>query len=172
MVISSPKQSNVADAEFTVVLSDFSFTSPTDILKGLIGKKPEMKGETREDSTSPSKPMSMLEEERSLVVQQRDAGSKRLVSREVQGVPPDIDVKYDALLASRRTIDDPQVFQVKPRQTVLLHVMGAASATNFFIDTGKLNATIVALTEKRSNLSKAISSSFQWHSGSTACYHS
>jgi FtsP/CotA-like multicopper oxidase with cupredoxin domain len=36
------------------------------------------------------------------------------------------------------------VFQIKPGQRVLLRLMGAASATNFFIDTGKLDATIVA----------------------------
>src|SRR5206468_11796238 len=70
-----------------------------------------------------------------LVVQQCDETSKRL---------PDIDVKYNALLANRRTIDDPQVFEVKPGQIVLLRLMAAASATNFFIDTGKLDATIVA----------------------------
>ncbi len=86
----------------------------------------------------------MPEKKRSLVVQQWDAGSRRLVSRDVQAVPPDIDVKYDALLANRRTIDDPPIFEVKPGQSVLLRLMGAASATNFFIDTGKLDATIVA----------------------------
>jgi FtsP/CotA-like multicopper oxidase with cupredoxin domain len=53
-------------------------------------------------------------------------------------------VEYDALLANRRTTDNPEVFQVKPGQRVLLRLMAAASATNFFIDTGKLDATIIA----------------------------
>jgi len=88
--------------------------------------------------------MSMSKRKESLVVQQWDPASKRLVSRKVQAAAPDIDVKYDALLANRRTIDDPQVFEVKPGQTVLLRLMGASSATNFFIDTGKLDATIIA----------------------------
>ena len=83
-------------------------------------------------------------QKQSLLVQQWDEASKRLVSREVQAALPDVDVKYDALLANRRTIDDPQVFEVKPGQSVLLRLMAAASATNFFIDTGKLDATIVA----------------------------
>lgn len=143
MVIRSPTQAKAADAEFTVMLSDFSFTSPQDILKGLTGKKPAMNGKTR-DSMSDSKPMSMSEQKRSLVVQQWDSASKRLVSREVQARLPEVDVKYDALLANRRTIDDPQVFEVKPGQSVLLRLMGAASATNFFIDTGVLEATIIA----------------------------
>jgi FtsP/CotA-like multicopper oxidase with cupredoxin domain len=144
MVIRSPTQSKVADAEFTVMLSDFSFTSPQDILKGLMGKTPATKGATHNNGRPNSKPMSMSEQKRSLVVQQWDAVSKRLVSREVQAAAPDIDVTYDALLANRRTIDDPQVFEVKPGQSVLLRLMGAAAATNFFIDTGRLDATIIA----------------------------
>ena len=143
MVIRSPKQSKVADAELTVMLSDFSFTSPKDILKGLTAKKSAMNGKNR-DTISDSQPMSKAGQKESLVVQQWDETSKRLVAREVQAAAPDIDVKYNALLANRRTIDDPQVFEAKPGQSVLLRLMAAASATNFFIDTGKLDATIVA----------------------------
>ena len=144
MVIRSPTQSKVADAEFTVMFSDFSFTSPQDILKGLMGKSQAMKGKTRKENMSDSKPMSMSEQKRSLVVQQWDEFSKRLVSRQIQAVLPDVDVKYDALLGNERTIDNPQVFEVKPGQSVLLRLMGAALATNFFIDTGALDATIIA----------------------------
>jgi len=144
MVIRSPTQSKVADTEFTVVLSDFSFTSPQDILKGLMGKTRTMTEKTHEKGMPDSKPMRMSERKESLVVQQWDAASKRLVSRKLQAAAPDIDVKYDALLANRRTIDDPQVFEVKPGQTALLRLMGASSATNFFIDTGTLDATIIA----------------------------
>jgi FtsP/CotA-like multicopper oxidase with cupredoxin domain len=142
MVIRSAAQSKVTDAEFTVMLSDFSFTSPQDILKGLMGKAQSMKG--KQQGMPDSKPMSMSEQKESLVVQQWDPASKRLVAQKVQASPPDVDVKYDALLANRRTIDNPQVFEIKPGQRVLLRLMGAASATNFFIDTGKLDATIVA----------------------------
>jgi len=144
MVIRSPAQSKIADAEFTVMFSDFSFTSPQDILKGLMGKSQAMKGKTQKENMSDSKAMSMSEQKRSLVVQQWDESSKRLVSRQIQAVLPDVDVKYDALLANRRTIDNPQIFEVKPGQKVLLRLMGAASATNFFIDTGALDATIIA----------------------------
>jgi FtsP/CotA-like multicopper oxidase with cupredoxin domain len=144
MVIRSPAQSRVADAEFTVMLSDFSFTSPKDILKGLMGKAQDTKGKQQGKSMPDSKSMSMSGQKESLVVQQWDAASKRLVAQTAQAPPPDIDVKYDALLANRRTIDNPQVLEIKPGQSVLLRLMGAASATNFFIDTGKLDATIVA----------------------------
>src|SRR6267378_6474265 len=144
MVIRSPTQSKVADAEFTVMLSDFSFTSPQDILKDLMGGTQAMKGKAQKKGMSDGKAMKMSEQKRSLIVQQWDDASKRLVSREIQAALPDVDVKYDALLANLRTIDDPQVLEVKPGQSVLLRVIGAASATNFFIDTGGLDATIIA----------------------------
>jgi FtsP/CotA-like multicopper oxidase with cupredoxin domain len=144
MVIRSPAQSKLANAEFTVMLSDFSFTSPPDILRGLMGKTQATNGKTQKKNMSGQKAMTMSQQKQSLVVQQWDEVSKRLISREVQTQLPDIDVQYDALLANGRTIDDPQVFNVKPGQIVLLRIMGASSATNFFIDTGKLDATIAA----------------------------
>src|SRR6266513_373457 len=104
MVIRSAGHAKVTDVEFTVMLSDFSFTSPQDILKGLIGKAQRMKGMQQEKEMPESKPMSMSEQKESLVVQKWDAASNRLVAQEVQATPPDVDVKYDALLANRRTI--------------------------------------------------------------------
>src|SRR5215831_15401528 len=82
MVIRSPAQSKVADAEFTVMLSDFSFTSPRDILKGLVGETQAMKGKTQKKNMSDKRPMSMSEPKRSLVVQQWDETLKRLIARD------------------------------------------------------------------------------------------
>jgi FtsP/CotA-like multicopper oxidase with cupredoxin domain len=55
------------------------------------------------------------------------------------------DVKYDALLANRRTLADPDVVRVRPGQTVRLRLIAAGSATNFFIDTGTLDAQAIAV---------------------------
>jgi FtsP/CotA-like multicopper oxidase with cupredoxin domain len=59
MVIRSAAQSKMADAEFTVMLSDFSFKSPQEILKGLTGNPQRMKGMQQEKGKPDSKPMSM-----------------------------------------------------------------------------------------------------------------
>jgi FtsP/CotA-like multicopper oxidase with cupredoxin domain len=55
------------------------------------------------------------------------------------------DVQYDALLANRRTLDDPDVARVHPGQTIRLRLIAAGSATNFFIDTGSLEAQAIAV---------------------------
>ena len=139
MLIRSPAQAAVADTQFTVMLSDFSFRSPEAILRGLMGG---MGGMKKAGMDGMKKTMDMAEPEKKLVVQQWDDASSRLVAREVKGPAPDIDVKYDALLANRRTLEDPQVLAVKPGQTVLLRLIAASAATNFFIDTGALDAAI------------------------------
>src|ERR1700677_409991 len=91
LIIRAPAQSKLADAEFTVMLSDFSFTSPQDILKDLTGKMGGMAGKSEMGDTpgksemgsthgksnmgampgkSEMNTMSMSGPEKSLVVQQ------------------------------------------------------------------------------------------------------
>lgn len=82
----------------------------------------------------------------SLTAQKWDG--QTLTKETVDGKPADIDVVYDALLANRRTIDDPDVLAVAPGETVLLRIIAASSATNYFIDTGKLEAEILAVDGK------------------------
>src|SRR5262249_58463308 len=54
------------------------------------------------------------------------------------------ELKYDVVLVNGEPIENAYGLEVKPGRRGLLRLMGAASATNFFIDTGKLEATIVA----------------------------
>jgi hypothetical protein len=56
MIIRTPGQSKLADAEFTVMLSDFSFTSPQEILKGLKGSMSAMHGKGDIKAMNMSKP--------------------------------------------------------------------------------------------------------------------
>ncbi len=152
MIIRSPAQAALADAEFTVMLSDFSFTSPPKILESLMGdmgdkktKKDEMKPMGSAKAPDGEKKISMGGSMKKVTVQQWDDTSGRFVAREVMAAALDIDVKYDALLANRHSPDDPEVLGVKPGQKVLLRLIAASSATNFFIDTGRLDATVLAV---------------------------
>jgi FtsP/CotA-like multicopper oxidase with cupredoxin domain len=63
----------------------------------------------------------------------------------MKGAPANIDVHYDALLANRHTIDHPEVLEVKPGESVLLRIVGSSCASNFFIDTGTLDAELLAV---------------------------
>jgi FtsP/CotA-like multicopper oxidase with cupredoxin domain len=55
------------------------------------------------------------------------------------------DVRYDALLANRRPLTDPEVVRVAPGATVRLRLIAASSATNFFVSTGRLPAQAIAV---------------------------
>ncbi len=72
----------------------------------------------------------------SLTAQKWDG--KTFTKETVESEPAEIDVVYDALLANRRTIDDPEILAVKPGETVLLRIIAASSATNYYLDTGRL----------------------------------
>ena len=54
------------------------------------------------------------------------------------------DVKYDAYLANRRTLNDPPVFHVSAGKKVRLRLINGASATNFWINTGNLSGKAIA----------------------------
>lgn len=71
-------------------------------------------------------------------------------SHEKMKMGPDVvDVVYDAFLANYRTLEDPEVFNVKPGDRVRLRIINAASATNFFINLGELEGNAIAVDGNR-----------------------
>jgi FtsP/CotA-like multicopper oxidase with cupredoxin domain len=55
------------------------------------------------------------------------------------------DVTYDAFLANDRTLADPQVFDAEKGAEVRLRIINAAASTNFVIDLGAGEGTVVAV---------------------------
>ena len=59
---------------------------------------------------------------------------------------PDLnDVKYDAFLANRRTLADPEVVKVEPGGRVLLRVINASSMSSYHFDLGRLDGELIAV---------------------------
>lgn len=144
LVIWTAEERAKADRQVVVMLSDFSFTPPAEILQGLL--HPDAMPAPAGDGMSG---MSMASASTVAVAAQAwDDASGRLVKSPVRRPPADIDVRYDALLANRRTLDDPEVVTVRPGESVLLRMIAASSATNFYVDTGALDAEILAVDGK------------------------
>ncbi len=62
------------------------------------------------------------------------------------GSAPDLnDVTYDAFLANDRTLADPPVFDVERGAEVRLRLINGAAATNFWIDLGAAEGTLIAV---------------------------
>ena len=144
LVIWTPEEQAKADVQYVVMLSDFSFTSPADILKKLKTGMPKPKDAKKMPAATPAAGMEMGPKE-TLYAQKWDPEAKRFTRAEAVGPVPDIDVHYDALLANRHTVDHPDTLAVKPGQTVLLRLIAASSATDFLVDTGGLDAEILAV---------------------------
>jgi FtsP/CotA-like multicopper oxidase with cupredoxin domain len=135
LIIWTPEERAKAERQYVVMLSDFSKKSPAEILADLKKGMPMPKRDGDMPMKEPSR--------ESLVAQKWDG---QILSKEtVESTPAEIDVIYDALLANRRTIDDPDVLAVKPGETVLLRIIAASSATNYFVDTGSLEAELLAV---------------------------
>ena len=55
------------------------------------------------------------------------------------------DVKYDAFLANRRTINQPDIINVTPGEKIRLRLIDASSATNYWIHIDNLEGTLIAV---------------------------
>ena len=55
------------------------------------------------------------------------------------------DVAYDAFLANDRTLADPQVFDVEKGAEVRLRIINASASTNFMIDLGNVEGTVLTV---------------------------
>jgi len=154
MIIWTPEERAKAQRQVVVMLSDFSFTPPGQILKGLKGGM-QMPGM----ADNPSGKMEMGDSKKmsggmgasqpaEVIAQKWDDQKQRLVRTTLRSPAAEVDVDYDALLANRRTLDDPEMIPVQPGESVLLRLIAAASATNFYVDTGALEAEILAVDGK------------------------
>jgi FtsP/CotA-like multicopper oxidase with cupredoxin domain len=110
--------------EVVVMLDDFSFTRPEQILQDLRKRTamPQMAGASSKmagmTATAPS-----------------GAGAAGDLN----------DVNYDAFLANHRTLADPEVVRVEPGEEVLLRIINASSMTNYHIELGHLQGRLIAV---------------------------
>jgi FtsP/CotA-like multicopper oxidase with cupredoxin domain len=155
LIIWTPEERTKADRQAVVMLSDFSFMPPEQILKGLKTgmQTPNMKenrlGKQRETSKSGKMSASMGDSSPAEVIAQKwDDQKQKLVRTVLRAPEAEIDVKYDALLANRRTFDDPEIISVGAGESVLLRLIAASSSQNFYVDTGALDAEILAVDGK------------------------
>ena len=150
LVIWNDQERAKADKQFIVTLTDFTFTPPAEILKQLRsapamdmgGDAKPMEGMSGMNMDTAAKSAATLPQ---VFTQQWDEKNSRLVRAMVNAAPANIDVKYDALLANKRTMDNPEVMTVKPGETVLLRIIAASVASDFFINTGALDAELLAV---------------------------
>jgi FtsP/CotA-like multicopper oxidase with cupredoxin domain len=154
LIIWTPEERAKADRQVVVMLSDFSFTLPEQILKNLKDgmqstSKKQNPGKKMESMDSGKMSGTKGDSSPAEVVAQKWDDQKQMLVRTLMRAPEaDIDVKYDALLANRRTLDDPEIVSVNAGESVLLRLIAASSSQNFYVDTGALDAELLAVDGK------------------------
>lgn len=110
--------------EVTILLHDFTFRDPAEILAELTG------GGGMDHAAMGHGGMT--------------SGRSMDMSAMMSGADLN-DVEFDAYLANDRTLDDPEVVRVERGGRIRLRIINGASATAFWIDTGAVEATVLAV---------------------------
>jgi FtsP/CotA-like multicopper oxidase with cupredoxin domain len=119
LVIHDAPPGHAGTREVVVMLHDFTFRDPRDILAGL------KRAGARAGMAMP--------------------GAGRSGMRTGSAKPDLNDVDFDAFLANDRTLADPEVVRVEPGSHVRLRLINGSAATNYRIDLGVLRGTLVAV---------------------------
>ncbi len=131
LIIDDPKEAKTPEA--LLFLSDFSFKTPEAIFTHLKHGNDAMPSMTMSDSKNAMSGMQMNANSHSMAMPNN-------------GNPGDLyDVDYDALLTNYRTLDNPDITQVKPGETIRLRVIDGGSGTNFFVNLGTLSGKLIAI---------------------------
>lgn len=111
------------EQEVVILLHDFSFTPATELLE-------------------------KLRQTEGMGMMSQGMNHSRMSGRNMGGgmMGMDInDIEYDAYLANDRTLDDPEIVSVEKGGRVRIRIINGATATAFRIDTGVLDAEVIAV---------------------------
>ncbi len=140
LIVRDPREAGNDEQEIVIMLHDFTFRDPDEILaqlshgmahdhgatgQNMSGQGVSGQGMSGMDPNMPGMDMSGMD-----------------MSGMAMGDMDLNDVAYDAFLANDRTLDDPEVVRVEKGQRLRLRIINGAAATNFMIDLGQLSATL------------------------------
>jgi FtsP/CotA-like multicopper oxidase with cupredoxin domain len=118
LIVRDPADAALDEQEVVILLHDFTFRDPEEILGGLAKGMSHDHGQMSDD-------MSNMD-----------------MSQPGMGGMDMNDVSYDAFLANDRTLEDPEIARVEKGQRVRLRIINAASASNFMLDLGPLSGSL------------------------------
>jgi FtsP/CotA-like multicopper oxidase with cupredoxin domain len=137
LIVCSAEDMRADRQEVVLMLHDFSFRTPDELLAGL----------TKSNGSQSAMPKSGLGNKmdtNSGSMGAMNSGAMGAMNM-APGMAMDLnDIDYDAFLANDRTFADPEVIRTEPGGRVRLRLINAASATQFWIDLGELTGTIIA----------------------------
>lgn len=138
LIVRSKEDILADEQEVVILLHDFSFTSPEELLAGLQKggghgghAMPQMSGHAMPAQSMPSHSMPSGDT--------GHGGHGMAMQMDIN------DIEYDAYLANDRTLDDPEVVAVEQGGKIRLRIINGATATGFTIDLGRLQGQLIAV---------------------------
>ncbi len=138
LIVRDPREAGSDEQEIVIMLHDFTFRDPDEILAELSRGMAHDHGAMSHDM--PGVDMSNMH--MSNMDMNGAAGAGAQPGMGAMGGMDLNDVAYDAFLANDRTLDDPEVVRVEKGQRLRLRIVNGAAATNFMVDLGGLSATL------------------------------
>ncbi len=136
LIVRGAEDRGADEQEVTILLHDFTFRDPADLLAGLTGGAAHGVGHAAMGHAMPPAPPPMTDHSMHAM-----GGTTMPMS-----TPMDLnDIDYDAYLANDRTLDDPQLVRVERGGRVRLRVINGATSTGFHLDLGGLTGTVIAV---------------------------
>ena len=133
LIVRTPQELKQDAQEVTVMLHDFTFKAPEEVLKEVTGGSMASMGGGKAPATPPK-------------VTSPGAGKMAGTPGKGDGGKPDVnDFDFDAYLANDSTLDDPMVVRTERNGRVRLRIINGAAATVFWIDLGALEGTLIAV---------------------------
>jgi FtsP/CotA-like multicopper oxidase with cupredoxin domain len=126
LIVRDPKEASDDVQEIVVMLHDFTFRDPTEILASL------SKGMAHDHAAMDHSQMDMPA---------TDMPATDMSGMAMSGMDLN-DVAYDAFLANDRTLDDPEVVRAEKGQRLRLRIINGAAASNFLVDLGALSGEL------------------------------
>ncbi len=127
LIVADPADDARDEQELVILLHDFSFSSPEELLARLQSK-----------NTGGSMPMDGMD--------MSGAQTDAMAGMNHGGMATDInDIEYDAYLANDRSLNDPEIVPVERGGRVRVRIINGATATAFTIDFGELEGELIAV---------------------------
>ncbi len=134
LIVASAEDRRLDAQEVTVLLHDFTFRDPAEVLASLKSGTGMSSGGAAMSGMGAA-PMTMT-----------GSGQDMAGAATKPQAGPDLnEVDYDAYLANDRTLNDPLVVRAERSGRVRLRLINGATATAFWIDLGALDGTVIAV---------------------------
>src|SRR5260221_8248347 len=146
LIIRTPEDLARDEQEVVIMLNDFTFRDPDEVLASLQGRAGRSASANMSGMSMGTMPMGGMQMEKTAPTAK--AGGQGATSSGMAGMVGTADVNdidFDAYLANDRNLADPAAVRVEAGGAVRLRIINGADSTNFMLDLGNIEGELIAV---------------------------